>query len=104
MVQKKLKQSDFVIWYGENYHCTLMTVDNEKYELAFEPCDFGFDVALYRRDVTILRLVASKKCTEVINDYENDPYHQKPRSKDTWEKALRIGQQIITTFVYESDS
>ena len=100
MLNKKLRRSDFVIWYGEIYHCTLLTTNKTYYELALEPCDFGFDVALYERtDITGLKLVTKRVCTEVIDLYENDPFHTKERNLETWGKAIKIAQQCIDTYL-----
>lgn len=90
----KLTKKDFHIYQGDvTYFQTIFGIHNQ-YQLAFEPCDNGFDVSLYWKKHFDLNRVGEKKCTQ-LPGYDRDPFHELPRGENAWKKALELAEQVI---------
>lgn len=87
----------FKKFVGNIYYFHRFTKENTNYEICLEPCNYGFDVALYKRasmDSSKTTLIGKRICT-AEKGYGTDPLHQKDRREETWAKALGICQEVL---------
>lgn len=92
----QLSKKTFQQYVGNIYYFKRFESNNKQYELCFEPCGSGFDVALYERygENNPVTLVFPRICTEDPG-YADDSFGLKDRREETWELALQIAEEIL---------
>lgn len=95
MKKSNLEKSKFNNFIGSIYHFYRFTKNGQDYELCLEPCDYGFDIAIYERyGQKPYQLVMKKTCLSEAG-YQNDPFHKTDRRPETWNHALQIAEEIM---------
>lgn len=94
MVKKHtLEKNDFKKFVGNIYNFYRFEKAGIDYELCFEPCKSGFDIALYTRHP--YRLIGKKICLSE-QGYADDAFGQMARRPETWKHALQEAEELLT--------
>jgi hypothetical protein len=93
-----MNKREFKQFVGNVYYFRRIVKGENRYELCFEPCRMGFDVALYQRTQdNHLRLLADKVCTELAG-YEEDKFGEKERSDMAWDEAILLSKNLLRDY------
>lgn len=94
-MKKSVNKTDFKQFIGEVYRFYRFTHKGKHYELAFEPCFNGFDIALYERYGEKSYELVEKKVCLGEKGYDSDIFAIRERRPETWEHAVTVANEII---------
>jgi hypothetical protein len=91
----KLNRDDFSCFYSNISYFLRIYFPDHNYEISLEPCDFGFDVAVYDHQFFDETTLIGKKICTKLPGYTGDHFHEKERRDDAWEAALKISGRLL---------